>query len=126
MLAFLHPDLSKRLADVLLQLLVIVDPLHDQVFGMTANTGENRLEHWVSFVNRTDRRSSQLRPLHLGHALFSRSGRDLAPFGAGVVQVPVLEREGKAGTDGCGLAENGQTLLTIALNPAKAATMNLR
>ena len=126
MLALFHADLAERLADVLLEFLVILDPLHDQMLGIAADAGLDRLE--VARRRRRSRvndRRAQLGILHLGQLLFVGAGGQRAPCGQRVVEVPVLEREGEAAADRRRLAEDRQALGAIAFDPAQAAAMDL-
>src|SRR5579875_1270952 len=103
---------------------MIVDPLHDEMFRMTTNAGQNRLEVRVGFVDRPNGSGAQFRPFHLGHPFFSRSSGNLTPRRTCVVQVPVVKSEGETGADCGGLTKNGEPFLAIALDPTEATTMN--
>ena len=123
--ALLLGDLADRFADVLLQLGLVVGALDDQGRDGAANAGLNDLEFAVGLFGFALDRLAQGRVLHLGQLFLLGAGRQLAPGRAGIVQVPVLQGEGKAGPVGSGLAENRQTLLPATLQPVQAAAVDL-
>ncbi len=124
MLALFHADLAERLADVFLERLDILDPLHDQMLRMAADAGLDRLEVGVRIVVGVDDRRAQLGILHLRELLFLGAGGQHPPFGQRVVEIPVLERERETAAHGRALAENRAALGAVALDPAQAAAMD--
>ena len=126
MLVLLHADLAERLAHVLLEFFVVLDPLHDQILRIAAYTRLQRADSRVGFIGLADDRPAHLRVLHLGQLFLDRAGGQHAPGGARVIQVPVLEGEGEAAADRRPLTENRQALGTAAIKPAQQPAMDFR
>ena len=59
MLVLFGADLAERLADILLELRDVLDPLHDQMLGCAADTGLNRTQTAIGFVGLANYRCAE-------------------------------------------------------------------
>ena len=108
-----------------LQVGLAVDALDDEAGGVAADAGLDDPQPLVGFLGLVHERLAQLRVLHLLDLLFLGARGDGPPRRRGVVQVPVLEREGEAGAAGAALGEDRQALLAAALDPAQRPAVDL-
>src|SRR5581483_8921592 len=124
MLALFLADLAERLADVLLELGLVLDPLHDQLARPAADTTGVLFDRVDGAF--TQRGLAHHRVLNLAQPLFLGAGQHVAPRTRNVVEVPVLEREGKAGTHGATLSEDRESLGAQTFDKGELLAMNLR
>src|SRR5208282_1612956 len=118
-------DLPDGLADILLEFRLVIGPLHDEMADFAADAFLDDFQFLVGlFMLALDARP-QLGILHLADFLFGGAGGNGAPRRARIVKVPIFQREGEAGAQRGGLAENRQTLFAAALQPGEAALVRL-
>ena len=106
-------DLAERLADILFESVDILDPLHDQMLGMRRRHRPASTLKSASACRLAGYRCAEFGPLHLVDLLRCGAGGQLAPCRAGVVKVPVFEREGEATADRARLAEDRRPLARL-------------
>src|SRR5215469_8021707 len=112
-----HSNLAERFANILLEFFVIFDPLHDQIFRITAYPGLKCPHSRVSFIRLPDNCLAHLRIFHLRQLLLDRTRGQCSPSRAHVVEVPVLQGKGESAAYRCSLAENWKTLAAAAFDP---------
>ena len=124
--AFFRADLAERLADVLLQLRLVFDPLHNQLAQTSADAGR------ILVQLRASRVSLLIASRIAGScilAIFSslRAGESVSPPGGRhIVEIPVLQREGETAAHRSALAENRQAFGARVMQPVEALAMDLR
>jgi len=125
-LVLFFSEIADRAADVLLHIGLAVDALDDQALGVAAHTCLDDLQPAVGFLGLVHERLSQLRIGHLLDLLVLGARGDRTPGGGGVVEIPVLEREGEAGAPGAALCIDRQVLVPALVDPAQRPSMHLR
>ena len=92
MAIFLGADLAERFADELVQFRAVVDPLHDERVHRAADARLDRAQFAIRRVGLALDRFAERRVFHAGELLLAGAGRDRAPRGARVEEIPVLEQ----------------------------------
>ena len=111
MLALLRGDVADTPTDVLLQVLLAVDPLDDQLGRVATDAGLDDPQAPIGLLSLLDQGPAQFGILHLLPLVLFAPGRDRPPGRRGVVKVPVLEGEGEPRPAGPALGKEGKPFL---------------
>ena len=125
MLALFGCQVADGAPDVLLHVGLPVHPLDHKTLGVAADAGLDDLQPPVGLGSLGHERIAELGIGHLGDLLVLGARGDRTPSGRGVVEVPVLQREGEARPPGPALCIDRQFLVPALVDPAKGPAVYL-